>query len=130
MAVEVQSFQVTLVPGSSAAAPQVVDIGFPPREVERIEIIVPPGPRGVMGFQLAMSGKQVLPITAGAFVVTDDEKISWDLAGQNNSGAWQVIGYNTGAFSHTIEVRFLTDLPGGPPLAGMLNPLPASALAG
>jgi hypothetical protein len=130
VAIEVQRFAVTIPAGTLQSAPQKTALAMPPRTVERIEITVPPGPRGVVGFQLAMSGAQVLPITPGAFVVTDDEHISWDLTDQNTSGAWQMIAYNTGTFPHTIEIRFLTSLPLDPSAAGPLNPLPASALSG
>jgi hypothetical protein len=100
-----------------------VNLNFPPREVRELEIIVPPGPNGAMGFQVAQAGAQVFPTEPGAFLVTSNESIRWPIEGANNSGAWQVIGYNTGAFDHTIEVRFLVDLPDNPAARAVLTPL-------
>jgi hypothetical protein len=110
MARQVQSFAVTVPAGTLNTAPATFDVSFPPRVVTEIEVLVPPGPRGEVGFQVAMAGKQVIPDTEGAFIVTDDEVIHWPLDGQPDSGAWQVIAYNTGTYNHTLYFRFLVDL--------------------
>lgn len=110
MAVEVRETAVTTPAGTTAAAPQVTDLSFPPRLVTRIEVRVPPGPAGTLGFRLGSGGVQVIPINPGGWVVTDDEVIGWDLTGQITSGAWQLISYNTGSLPHTVYVRFLLDL--------------------
>lgn len=110
MAREVRRFPVTIPAGTASAAPITFGLTFPPRVVAEVEIVVPPGPRGEVGFQLAMSGFQVLPVETGQYFVTDDEVIHWPLEGQVDSGAWQVIAYNTGTYPHTLEFRFLVDL--------------------
>ena len=112
MAREIQAFAVTIPAGTAQASPQVSDLAMPPRLVERIEVRVPPGPRGQLGFQIGMAGRQLLPYNAGQYVVTDDEALSWDLYDLPSSGAWQVIAYNTGAYPHTLYLRFLVELPG------------------
>lgn len=124
MAREVHSFDVTVPAGTLKAAPQVTNLGIPPRDVREIEVIIPPGPRGVVGFQLAAAGQQMLPYEPGAFFVSDHEKIAWPVEEQITSGAWQLIAYNTGQYPHTLEVRFLVDLPRPAP-AGALLPLSA-----
>ena len=110
MAREFQRFAVTIASGTLASAPLVQNVTMPPRIVRKIEVIVPPGPRGEVGFQLGFSGKQLIPYTVGQFIVTDDEKKEWDLEGFPDSGAWQVIAYNTGSFNHTLEFIFHLDL--------------------
>lgn len=124
MAREIQAFQVTVPAGTLQSAPQVSTLAMPPRIVRRVEIVVPAGALFQVGFQLAMAGTQVIPYTRGAFVVTDDEKIGWDLEGQSTSGAWELIAYNTGLFPHTLYFRFLVDLPevAVPASGGLLEP--------
>ena len=110
MAQEVQKFAVTIPAGTKVTAPLTFNLTMPPRVVAEVEIVVPPGPRGEVGFQLGLAGQQLIPYTAGQFFVTDDEIIHWPVEGMPDSGAWQMIAYNTGTFNHTIEVRFLVDL--------------------
>lgn len=112
MAAEVHKFSVTVAAGTPINAPSLTSMTFPPRIVREIEILVPPGPRGNVGFQIAQAGAQVFPSEPGEFFITDDEQIAWPVEGANTSGAWQLRAYNTGTFPHTLEVRFLVDLPG------------------
>jgi len=130
MAIEVQRFSV-VVPAVTALAQAIVfPLSMPPRVVDEVEILVPPGPRGEVGFQLGSGGVQIIPVTTGAWEVTNDEVIHWPLEGQIDSGAWQLIAYNTGAFNHLIQVRFLVRLvPAAASLAGF-QPLPVDSLAG
>jgi hypothetical protein len=111
LAIEVRSFDSTIPAGTAKASPLTFNLVFPPRVVRELEIIVPPGPRGEVGFQIGQAGRQVFPTEPGTFFVTDDEQIRWSLEDANTSGAWQLIAYNTGTFNHAIEVRFLVDLP-------------------
>lgn len=108
---EIQTFEVTIPPGTLKAAPQISNLAMPARIVNRIEIVVPPGCNGLVGFALGAAGQPVLPYNAGAFVVASGETIGWDLIGQIESGAWQCFGYNTGIYSHTLYLRFYLALP-------------------
>ena len=128
MAQEVQRFSVTIPHGTPIATPVTVKTEFGFRVVREIEIIIPPGPRGNMGFQIAQAGRQVFPYTPGGFIVTDNEQIRWPIEDANTSGAWAVIGYNVGTFDHTIEVRYLVDLPPDP--TSTLAPLAPSSISG
>ena len=130
MAREVYRFAVAVPAGTAKTSPASIACPMPPRQVTRVEVKVPPGPHGLVGFQLASGGVPMIPLPAGAFVVTDDEELGWDLEGQIDSGAWQVLAYNTGSFDHTLEVRFLCDLV--VPAAGLLGPqpLPVDVLSG
>lgn len=143
MAREVRSFAVTVPAGTPQATPQVTQLSMPPREVVEVEVLVPPGPRGEVGFRIGSSGTQLLPVNVGQWTVTDDEVIHWPLEGQHDSGSWEFTAYNTGLFAHTITVRFLVTIPYGPqpiaaaPIAPELlgavplaaQPLPAGAIA-
>jgi hypothetical protein len=111
MAIEVYEFAVTIPAGTAITAPTTTKCSMPTREVQRIEIKVPPGPNGQMGFRVGGSGQQFIPRGAGQWVVTNNEEISWDITDAFDSGDWDVIGYNTGDYAHTIYIRFLVVLP-------------------
>ncbi len=110
MSQEIWSFQVTIAAGTAITNPQRTSTTLPTRKVDELEIVVPPGPAGLMGFAVTMGGVNVIPIQSGTYVVTDDEKISWPLTNLPNTGAWQISGYNTGDFPHTIYLRWLVDI--------------------
>lgn len=128
MASEIRQFQVTIPHGTQVAANWTQPLTFPPRIVERITVLVPPGPRGMMGFAIGAAGVPVLPVNQGAWIVTDDDKIDWPLEDQIDSGAWQLFGYNTGAYDHTIYLTFqLRPVVTGSPAP--LQPLSAGQLS-
>ena len=107
MAREVYAFANLIPAGTLQSANFTLPMTFPVRSVDEIEVLVPPGPRGEVGFSIGAAGVPVLPTAAGTFIVTDNETIKWPVEGQIDSGAWTFFGYNTGQFPHTIYVRFL-----------------------
>lgn len=110
MAVEIRAFSCTIPPNTPLSTPVSFDCSFPYRIVTEIEIVVPPGPSGNVGFAIANSGQNMIPFNPGQWIVTDNEKINWTMDEQIESGSWELTGYNTGQFPHTIYVRFLLDL--------------------
>lgn len=110
MAREIRTFEVTVAAGTARADAVTTDLDMPPRVVTGIHIVVPPGPAGSVGFQVAAAGQPIIPYNPGQWIVTDNEIIDWPLAGYHDSGSWQVIAYNTGTYDHTIYVRFLLEL--------------------
>jgi hypothetical protein len=123
MAREIRQFTATIPAGTPVAAPVRVPMAFPPRKVVSVEIRVPPGPSGLVGFALQISRLTVIPYQSDAFIVTSADSINWQLEGFADSGDWSVIGYNTGANDHAVYVRFLLDLVTGqaPPGVPMLD---------
>lgn len=111
MADEIRQYTATIPANTPSTAPVTTAMTMPPREVIRVEIIVPPGVSGLVGFALQMSGVTVIPYQSDKWIVTADEKIVWDLQGYPDSGDWQLIGYNTGTLDHSIMVRFLLNVP-------------------
>lgn len=129
MADEVHTFSVTVPASTAKSAPLTFPLIMPlGRVVERLEVEIPPGPRGELGWQIAQGGVQLYPYQPGVYIVADNIEIDWDVVGGVDSGAWQMIAYNTGSFNHTLQVRFLTHLtPTSSPSAGFA-PLPLDAL--
>jgi len=75
-------------------------------EIESIDLEVPPGPSGLMGFYLALSGQQWIPWETGEFIVWDDYRDNWPLTDQPTSSGWEVHGYNLDEYDHSVVVRF------------------------
>lgn len=111
---ELYVFDVTVPAGTAKAAPQVTDLAMPVRRVDQVTVRIPPGPGGEVGFQLAAADMQMIPVNTGAWVVADAEVIPWRFVNLIESGAWQMIAYNTGNYDHTLQVRFEVSLPYGP----------------
>lgn len=126
----VYSFDVTVPAGTPASARWSQAINFPSADVSQIEIRVPPGPRGCLGFALGSSGTPVIPYNADQWIVTDDERIVWGVTDQFDSGAWEVFAYNTGTLPHTIYVRFLCDPTAGATATTVPAPIPLESLGG
>lgn len=130
MAREVYKFAVQVPAGTLQASPQVTALTMPERVVRSVEVTVPPGPHGLVGFQFTHQGSQLLPINPGQFIVMDGRNRRWDLEEYLTSGAWQLTAYNTGANPHTLEIGFECDLIPRPSLLMGFQPLPNDALAG
>lgn len=110
MAIEVRDFTVTIPAGTAVSAGFSASLAIPPRVVTQINVRVPPGPRGEVGFSIASGGINIIPVTNGDFIVTDNEDLSYTLEDTITSGAWQLLGYNTGAYPHTLRVYLFCDL--------------------
>lgn len=107
MASEIYAFNISVPAGTPISAPQITALSLPPRTVQAVEWLIPPGPRGLLGFALGSSGQPTIPYGLGSWIIGDDVDDHWDLTDQIESGAWQVWAYNTGDFRHTVYLRFL-----------------------
>lgn len=110
MAVEIRDFTVTIPAGTAKSAGFSASLAIPPRVVTQINVRIPPGPRGEVGFSIASGGVNIIPVTSGDFIVTDNEDLIYPLEDTITSGAWQLLGYNTGSFPHTLRVYLFCDL--------------------
>lgn len=128
MALEVRRFDIVVPAGTSQSAPATFDLSFPPRLVEQINVRIPPGPRGVVGFAVTASGQNVIPYEAGGWIIADNQDIEWPLQGQIDSGGWSMSAYNLGTYDHTVYVSFLVNPVTGPAVA-VSAPLPVAAIA-
>lgn len=102
------AFAVTVSAGTSKASPATTSLVFPESLVEQIDLEVPPGPRGLLGFYIARSGTQVLPFTAGEWLVWDNRMKSYAFHDLPTGSGWQAVSYNTGGYAHTYYVTFHT----------------------
>lgn len=116
MADEAWEFAVTIPAGTPKATPLVTPTVFPQRRVDEIRWLVPPGPSGLAGWRITMGGVQVIPANPGAWIVRDGHYAGHQLDRLPTSGGWDVTGYNTGKYPHTLYVTFLVAL--------LVRPLP------
>jgi len=126
-AVEVRSFAVTIPAGTAITAPYTQDIYTPARVLAALHWKVPPGPSGLMGWRLTMSGGNPVIPTGGGWIIADDEDATWNLTDQPDSGFWELTGYNTDIYPHTVYLDFLLDLVGETPT--VISQIPSSALS-
>ena len=124
MAREVRTFEATIPAGTAEAAPVTVNLPMPARVVRSVRVRMPSGFRGQVGWALGAAGQRVIPWGGSGWIVGDDEVIDWTLEDAITSGAWQLQGYNVGAFDHTVYVTFSLDTVGSPDTTLSLGPLP------
>lgn len=132
MVAEIRTAQATIPAGTPQAAPVTVNVSFPDRIVRAVRWRVPRGPGGLMGWALTSDGVPVIPVTPGTWIVADGEADDWPLDGYPTAGNWQVTGYNTGVYPHTVYLTFLLDLisPEVTPAAVVAGtPAPAASFA-
>lgn len=128
MATRVYAFTATCPAGTPASAPVAQVTSFPPVPVEAIELIVPDGHSGLTGIAIQQAHQAVIPLNAGQFLITNDEKMNFPVQDYLDNGDWQVIMYNTDVYPHSFYLRFLCqDAPG--PLA-VAAQVPAQVPAG
>lgn len=106
MAEEVHQFSCTIPAGTPKSSPHTVSMAMPHYEVVSIDLEVPPGPSGLMGFYLEIGKQQWIPWEAGEWIVWNDRTESWDIDNAPTSETWALVGYNTGVYDHTVQVRF------------------------
>lgn len=124
MAREIYAFDAVIPHGTLKTAPVTVNMTMPARVVETIEIVLPPGAAGSVGFQFATGGIPMIPSNAGGFIIPTPGLTTWPVEEQITSGAWQMIAYNTGGYNHALQVRFLCALlsSAAPVLGSLLIP--------
>lgn len=102
----VLSFSVTIPAGTPIATPYIQALPMDSWEVESVDLMVPPGPWGNMGFALYRSGTQAIPWNGTTWIVWDDREENWVLDDLPTSQGWQVVGYNLGVYPHAVTIRF------------------------
>lgn len=98
---------ITVIPaGTTVAAPHVEELGFSDWEVEQIDLIVPSGPSGTMGFYLANNELPWVPRALGEWLIMDDQTLTVIPTGYPNGTGWEIVGYNLGAYDHQVTALF------------------------
>jgi hypothetical protein len=102
----VEVFDVVAPAGTAKAAPLEVPTPFMQGELVGVSIIIPDGHNGLTGIQLAVAHSQAIPFTRAAWIVGNDDEVSFDTIGYPNNGAWSAFVYNADIFQHIFHVRY------------------------
>jgi hypothetical protein len=106
VATRTETATVAVPAGTAITAPQVTALSLRDSIMERIEVRVPPGPSGLVGFAFVHSGQQVIPYTDGQWIVTDNESLVWPVEDYPTGDKWSVKAYNLDVYPHTLYCRF------------------------
>ncbi len=109
MAQRIEGFDVTFPPGTPVGNPVVIPTPFVDAVVTRIDVQVPDGPSGLMGWAILHSQQQIIPHKVGQYIVANNHDFSWEVEKYPTGALWAFQGYNTDVYSHTIHVQFLLD---------------------
>lgn len=99
-------FTLTIPPGFTPNAPAVVPVIFEDVRLDAVDIRVPPGPNGQVGFYITLTGTTIVPWGEGAqWIIANDEPLHFDVGTEANGGV-AIVCYNLGVWPHTLYFRF------------------------
>ena len=105
MASRIETPTIVVPGGTAIAAPQTTALTLRDAILERIQVRVPPGPSGLVGFAFVHSGQQVIPFRDGQWIIADDENLDWAVEDYPTGNKWSVKAYNIDLYSHTLYLR-------------------------
>lgn len=79
---------------------------FNAANVENIQVIVPPGPAGSVGWQIQYGGGTFIPLSTGQFIVAEAFTFDFPQNKAPNGGNWTFAAYNNDYVPHLIQVGF------------------------
>lgn len=106
MAQRVVPLTCVIPPNTPVNAPASFSLQFPAADVERIDVRIPPGPNGLVGFSINNGGGNFIPEGDGNWIIGNDDYIQWPLDDAPNNGNWTVMAYNTDVLQHTLYFFF------------------------
>jgi hypothetical protein len=122
VAERIEAPPVTVPAGTAIATPQTTALTWLDGRIVRIEIRVPRGAAGLVGFQIGHSNQVIIPHDPTQWIIGEGETLDWDVDNYPTGAKWFVRAYNTGRYAHTLYFRFhLVELVSA--RAGTLPPL-------
>lgn len=106
MAEIVFQYTATIPAGTPEASPVTVSLPFDGYDVEQIDLEVPAGPNGLMGFYLDNNGVPWIPRASDTWIIWDDNSQTYYTTDYPNASGWNIVGYNAGTYDHSVVVRF------------------------
>lgn len=107
MATRVEVFEVVIPALTLESSPLDTELDFVPARVDQLEVLIPPGPSGLVGWAILHNTQQILPFATGSFIFADGEVIRWPLERFPTGRGWIVRAFNTDIFDHTLHIRLL-----------------------
>ena len=106
MAERVEKFTLVAAAGASS---QFQDHPFLDGIVTRVELYVPAGHAGLTQWSFWYGDAQLIPKTAGAVVVADDEQFAWDVDAAPTGAAYRSRYTNDDDFAHRFHIQVWLD---------------------
>jgi hypothetical protein len=106
MAAFVYQYVATIPADTTEAAPYVVPVPLDGFALESIDLEVPAGAAGLVGFYIANNGVPTIPQGPSPWIIWDNHADTWFFTDQPNASGWAIVGYNTGFFAHTVTTRW------------------------
>lgn len=103
----IEAFTVTIPANTAKSSPVNLPVTFDQGTVEQIDIDIPPGSSGLMGFQIAYGDQPIIPHDPSQYILRDNTEFRWPVENYPQGSGWAVIGYNTDIYDHDINLIFL-----------------------
>lgn len=123
MADRYQYFEFTYPAQNGAAVPVTNDTSFPQGVVQQVDITIPYGADGLIGFQVLSGKSSVIPYNSPLFLLRPGGTWSFPVSNQPASGSWQFSAYNADYLPHTVQVLFYIN-ESGPTVSAPPSTLP------
>lgn len=105
-AVQYLPFAVTIPAGTAIANAITTPLAIGDVFAHNVEVMVPKGPNGHVGFAITYAGTQLIPWgPAGTWLIVDQYDNVFDL-GVELGASLGLVGYNVGNYPHTVYLRF------------------------
>lgn len=124
----VEVFDVSCAALVAPANAVEVPFAYAPGVPRRATIIIPDGHAGLTGIALGYGHQPVLPRTAGKFISSNDEFLTFDLTNYPSGPLWSAFVCNNDTQSHAWEVILELDEIPAPSPADVTTPLPVSSI--
>jgi len=101
-------FAVTVPAGTPESAPVEQEINLTSGQIQKVHILFPPGPHGLVKVRIFDGGHQYLPTNPDGYFWSDDEVVKAEDEAYDLSGAesMKILAYSPGtSYDHTIGVR-------------------------
>ncbi len=114
MADRIEKFALVAAAGSSGL---FQDHAWLDGTITRVELYVPAGHAGLTSWSFYNASTQMVPRTAGAVIVADDERFAWEIDNIPTGGTGYRSRYsNSDVYPHTFHISvWLTELEAGDP---------------
>lgn len=109
MATRIEAPQLIIPAGTPVTAPASASLYAQRAIMTELEVMVPPGPSGLVGFSFWHSNEQVIPKIRGTWIIMDAETVRWPLEDFSDQPNWSVRAYNLDVYPHTLYLRVLLD---------------------
>lgn len=106
MADRYEQFGFIAAAGNGSNAYSVGQCQFNPGIVTQVDVTIPTGADGIMGFQVWSGESPVVPFQQGSFLLRSGGTWSFPVGNQPASGSWQLAFYNTDYVGHGIWALF------------------------